>query len=177
MNKNQVIVPHILILDEDNLHKFNHQNLMPVIIMITKLLKEDDDLKNGMAAVSFENDSVEDEIALSWYTNYYQFDVTTKLGEARSEDNEKIKEQLINHLLSVSLDLSINDADELMAEFDEGTVDIKFGKGQNKRIYKVYYQLTHSHLEEALEQIEESISLYEEELIQNDDLSPKRTLH
>lgn len=177
MNKNQVIVPHILILDEDNLDKFNPQNLMPVIIMITKLLKEDNELKNGMAAVSFENDSVEDEIALSWYTNYYQFDVTTKLGEAHSEDNEKIKEQLINHLLSVSLVLSINDADELMAEFDEGTVDIKFGKGQDKRIYKVYYQLTHSHLEDALEQIEESISLYEEELIQNDDLSPKRTLH
>lgn len=176
MNKNQVIVPHILILDEDNLHKFNHQNLMPVIIMITKLLKEDDDLKNGMAAVSFENDSVEDEIALSWYTNYYQFNVTTKFGEAHSEDKDKIKEQLIKHLLSVSLDLSVNDADELMAEFDEGTVNIKFGKGKDKRIYKVYYQLTHSNLENALEQIEESIALVEKE-IKDDDLSPKRILH
>lgn len=175
MNQKQVIVPHILILDEDNMDKFTPQNLMPVILMITKNLKEDKDLTNGMVLATV--DTTGEDVALSWHTNHYQFDVKTKLGTTHSEDQDKIEKQLIEHLLAVSLDLSINDADELMAEFDEGTVDIKFGTGTDKRIYKVSYELVHSNLESALEQIEESIALSEEDILKNDDLSPKRTLH
>lgn len=174
MNKNQVIIPHILILDEDNMDKFTPQNLLPIIEMVNKNLKEDKDLTNGMVLATIDSG---EEIALSWHTNYYHFDVKTKLGVSNSEDMDKIMTELIKHLLDVSLDLSVNDADELMAEFDEGVVDIKFGSGKDKRIYKVSYELVHSNLESALEQIEESISLCEEDLIQNDDLSPKRTLH
>lgn len=174
MNKNQVIIPHILILDEDNMDKFTPQNLLPIIEMVNKNLKEDKELTNGMVLATIDSG---EEIALSWHTNYYHFDVKTKLGVSNSEDMDKIMTELIKHLLDVSLDLSVNDADELMAEFDEGVVDIKFGSGKDKRIYKVSYELVHSNLESALEQIEESISLCEEDLIQNDDLSPKRTLH
>lgn len=175
MNQKQVIVPHILILDEDNMDKFTPQNLMPVILMITKNLKEYKDLTNGMVLASV--DTTGEDVALSWHTNHYQFDVKTKFGTTHLEDQDKIEKQLIEHLLAVSLDLSINDADELMAEFDEGTVDIKFGTGKDKRIYKVSYELVHSNLESALEQIEESIALSEEDIIKNDDLSSKRTLH
>lgn len=174
MNKNQVIIPHILILDEDNMDKFTPQNLLPIIEMVNKNLKEDKELTNGMVLATIDSG---EEIALSWHTNYYHFDVKTKFGTSHSEDMDKIMTELIKHLLDVSLDLSVNDADELMAEFDEGVVDIKFGSGKDKRIYKVSYELVHSNLDSALEEIEESISLYEEELIQNDDLSPKRTLH
>lgn len=174
MNKNQVIIPHILILDEDNMDKFTPQNLLPIIEVVNKNLKEDKELTHGMVLATIDSG---EEIALSWHTNYYHFDIKNKLGVFHSEDMDKITTEVIRHLLDVSLDLSVNDADELMAEFDEGTLDIKFGTGKNKRIYKISYELVHSNLESALEQIEESISLYEEELIQNDDLSPKRTLH
>lgn len=173
MNQNQVIIPNILILDKDNMDKFTPQNLLPVIEMVNKNLKEDKDLTNGIIVATIDSG---EEVALSWHTNYYRFDFKTKLGVSHSVDINKIITELIKHLLDVSMELSVNDTDELIDEFDGGTVDIKFGTGKEKHIYKISYELVYSNLDNALEEIRKSIALSEEEIVKNNDLSPKRTL-
>ena len=165
--KYEITIPHFLILDENKISNFTPENLSSAMLSIVEKLKKYPTMTHGIIMAKIK--STGEEVPI-WYTNNYSFEFNIKTGQEKDKDSFKIFQRLSEHLLMTSLELTIEDTDELMAEFDQGMINFKFGEGLNKRIYKIEYEQVNSNFDIAINEINEEINEYDQK-------KSKPTLH
>lgn len=158
--KYEITIPHFLILDENKINNFTPENLSSAMLSIVEKLKKYPTMTHGIIMAKIK--STGEEVPICWYTNNYSFEFNIKIGQGKDKDSFKIFQRLSEHLLMTSLELTIEDTDELMAEFDKGMINFKFGEGLNKRIYKIEYEQENSNFDIAMNEINEEINEYDQ---------------
>lgn len=160
----KIVIPHFLILNEDKIGSFTEDNLSPAILKISENLDMWPDMKNGIIMATIKETG--EDVPICWYTNEFKYTFKLKSGKEKDKDKTLLHEKLKEHLIMTSLELTLNDSDELMAEFEQGMLNIKFNSGSERRIYKIEYYIDHSNFDIAMREINE---------VENDNL--KHTVH
>lgn len=151
----KIVIPHFLIMDESKIGSFTEENLSPAILSIAKNLDKWPDMKNGMIMATIK--ATGEDVPVCWYTNEFKYSFKIKSGKEKGKDNALIYKKLKEHLLMTSLQLTLNDNDELMAEFENGILNLKFDSGSERRIYKIEYFIDHSNFDIAMNEIKKEI--------------------
>lgn len=161
----QIMIPHIMVLDDShNIKKIGFNDLSYVMLGIMDSLIQEEDSINpetyGLLAANFNNISYtgNDSTILCWHSNIYNITSSLQNGTAKKGDLTKIQERLSEHLIITSLNLSLDiENEEFCQSFEAGVIDVKLGKDEKKRFYRITYELIDSNMEEAFEKGQEYI--------------------
>lgn len=170
----QIFVPHILILDEpENINKISHDDISYVMLNIL----ENSSSAYGLLSADFPEVQYEDEdtTAMCWYSNLYNISSDLRSGKPKKGDLSRIESRISDHLIRVSLELSLDiDNPDKMSIFENGILDVKMGKGENKRLYRITYNFEDTNMEVAMEECQKEIQTL---AVFEEDIPEKRTLH
>ena len=163
-------MPNLFILDlnKNNHNHFSHENLAPALTSLSEKVQKNSEETHGLIRAKVE--STGENIPLLWYNNTFEFDFNLKFGKSKPEDAELILSKFEGHLFMISLELTLDDSDEIMSEFESGYFNLKFGHGEDRRIYKIKYWQTNSCLDLAMNEINEEAN-------RRGKKSEKRVLH
>lgn len=178
-NNLTISVPQIVILGEQtDIQKITFDELNDIIDNIDLL-----SFGNvGLMAAKFRslNSEYSDNVTmLCWYLNNYLFSYKLRLGKSKKNDELKIQEEIMEHLTDISLKISLDMEDEQLVNIlENGFIDIKLGKKENKRLYRIFYSAQSSNVEEALKLVN-SIQIMDENTTEQINIlpTPNTTIH
>lgn len=134
-------IPYVTILPSDS-HSVSEEEIMAIMGKASKELCLRDSLMYGII--------LKETLIASWFTNFYEVKYAIKYGQQQQDDLCKIQKRITSQLIYLSNQEIINDNDENIAAMEQGSFDVKLGKGSEKRIYKISYKIIKNTESESL---------------------------
>lgn len=174
----EMVVPHIMVVEEEKMQSLDEQEIMKALIDITAGYEDETKPTYGFIPLNPTAKDPEDAILAGWFSNTYEVSYKLIIGKEKSKDLHRVVTELANMLVGMSKELTLNMDNENIESFEEGKYRIKYGSGENRRIYQIEYKLKDSNVDNVVESLEALLDkagevLDDEEL----NVPVNRTLH
>lgn len=173
----EMIVPHIMIMEEEKEKKVNEEEVIAALLDITASYDQVNNKKYGIIPLN-ESENPDESILAGWFSNTYSISYKLVIGKERKNDLQKVMTEVANMLVNMSKELTLSTNDKSVESFEDGLYRIKYGSGEKRRIYEISYSLKDSNVMEVVKSLEELIVDTEEMLEKEEQHIPqKRVLH
>lgn len=160
----QVIVPHILILEDEEKHENVSIEILSHLMHESVASLTDSDESFGFYALDSEDES--ESFELGWYSSLFELKSTLLSGKPQKKDSHRVNELSIRQLLDLSLKFTIDESDENMLSYNEGSFEISIGDNEHNRTYLITYKNIEDNLHLMMEDLESTFNILQNELFQ-----------